>query len=296
MSLLAIQSPEGFRAHATVERVPGGTSSILLAAPAALFILVWFVVPIARFCSLAFSGEAGAFASFAILFGSDAYRRVLLTTLGNAAEVTGAALLLAWPIGYVLSRLRGLWFVLVLYGVLFPFWISILVRTFAWMLLLERYGPVNRTLISLGLTDRPLNMLFNGVSVFIATVHVLLPYAILPLYAAMRRVDPRLILASEGLGASLVHTFRHVYFPMILPGLLGAGALVFTLSLGFFVTPALLGGASSITLATLISGFVTDRLAWSLAAAASIVLLALVSISMLVAGRLMRVGTRRIGR
>jgi len=104
-------------------------------------------------------------------------------------------------------------------------------------------------------------------------VHVLLPYAILPLYAAMSRIDPRLLLASDGLGASLLDTFRHVYFPLSLPGLFAGATFVFLLSLGFFITPALLGGPKAMTLAMLIASFVTDRLAWDMAAAAALVLL-----------------------
>jgi ABC-type spermidine/putrescine transport system permease subunit I len=107
-------------------------------------------------------------------------------------------------------------------------------------------------------------------------VHVLLPYAIMPLYAAMVRIDRRLLLASDGLGAGLIDTFRRVYFPLALPGLLGGATFVFLLSLGFFITPALLGGANAITLSMLIASFVTDRLAWSLAAAGSLVLLVVV--------------------
>src|SRR5690348_6843458 len=118
----------------------------LLLAPAMLFILLWFVIPLARFFSLAFSDQSGTFASFRTLFESQAYRRVLLLTLGNAALVTAITVTLAWPVAYLLSRLRGAWLAFALYGVLFPFWISVLVRTFSWMLLLERHGPINRLL------------------------------------------------------------------------------------------------------------------------------------------------------
>jgi putative spermidine/putrescine transport system permease protein len=158
------------------------------------------------------------------------------------------------------------------------------------MLLLERHGPINRLLSSVGLTNGPLPLLFNNTGVLIGTVHVLLPYAILPLYAAMRRVDRRLMLASDGLGAGLLYSFWRIYLPLVLPGLLGASVIVAILSLGFYITPALLGGASAVTLSTLISGFVTERLAWSLAAAASIVLLALVLVLLVLGRRLVRLG------
>ncbi len=245
----------------------------LLALPAAAFLIIWFVLPLARFFALAFTNEAGPFATFASLAGSDVYRRVFANTILVAAGVTAFALVLAWPVAYLLSRTKGWRFVLVLYGVLFPLWISVLVRTFAWMLLLERNGPINRSLIEIGLTREPLALLFNATGEMIGMVHVMLPYAVLPLYAAMSRIDHRLLLASDGLGASLLDTFRHVYFPLALPGLIGGATFVFLLSLGFFITPALLGGANAVTLSMLINIFVSERLVWDLAAAASIILL-----------------------
>lgn len=247
-----------------------------LLAPAILFLLLLFVVPLARFFSLAFTDEGGTFATFAVLAVSEVYRRVMVNTVVVAIAVTLITVILAWPVAYALSRLKGLWFALTLYGVLFPFWISILVRTFSWMILLERNGPINRLLQQLGVTDQPLALLFNDTGVMIGMIHILLPYAIMPLYAAMTRIDRRLLLASDGLGAGLLDTFRRVYFPLALPGLLGGATFVFLLSLGFFITPALLGGANAITLSMLIASFVTDRLAWSLAAAGSLVLLAVV--------------------
>lgn len=252
--------------------------TLLLLAPAVLFLLVWFIAPLSRFLSLAFTGEAGALDTFTTLLSSDVYLRVLVNTLILSAVVTVITLLLAWPVAYVLTRLKGIFFSLMLYGVLFPLWISVLVRTFSWMLLLERAGPINRLLTGLHLVDQPLALLFNETGEIIGMVHVLLPYAILPLYSAMKRIDSRLLMASDGLGAGLVDTFRRVYLPLCLPGLFGGGTFVLLLSLGFFITPALLGGADSMTLSMLISSFVTDRLAWSLAAAGSLLLLAIVLI------------------
>jgi ABC-type spermidine/putrescine transport system permease subunit I len=121
-------------------------------------------------------------------------------------------------------------------------------------------------------------------------VHVMLPYAILPLYAAMSRIDRRLLLASDGLGAGLLDTFRFVYFPLSLPGLLGGATFVFLLSLGFFITPALLGGANAVTLSMLIASFVNERLAWDLASAASVVLLALTLVVLGICARFVPLG------
>jgi ABC-type spermidine/putrescine transport system permease subunit I len=262
----------------------------ILILPAGAFLLLVFVLPLARFFSLAFRSDSGPFGPFAALAASDVYREVFVNTLLVSASVTGLALLLAWPLAYLLTRLDGLRFVLVLYGVLFPLWISVLVRTFAWMLLLERNGPINRGLEWVGVIERPLALLFNTTGELIGMVHVLLPYAVLPLYAAMSRIDRRLLLASDGLGASLLDTFRHIYFPLSLPGLVAGATFVFLLSLGFFITPALLGGPKAMTLSMLIASFVSERLAWDMAAAASLVLLAATLVILWICSRLVPLG------
>lgn len=259
----------------------------LLLGPALLVLAAVFMIPLGRLFTLAFTDPAGTWVPFQILLESSVYRLVLLNTLVVALAVTAICAILAWPVAYVLSRLKGVWFVIALYGVLFPFWISVLARTFAWMLLLERNGPLNRMLVGSGMTDGPVALLFNNTGVVIGMVHVLLPYMILPLYSAMSRIDHRLVLASDGLGASLMNTFRRVYLPLCLPGLAGGAIFVFLLSLGFFITPALLGGANAITLSMLIANFVNDRLAWSLAAAGSLALLGIVLVIMALAAKLL---------
>jgi putative spermidine/putrescine transport system permease protein len=260
-------------------------TTLLVLAPAVLLLFVFFVAPLARLFGLAFVNPAGPFESFRQVVLSDVYRRVMLNTFLVSGTVTLICAVLAWPVAYLLSRLKGAWFVFVLYGVLFPLWISVLVRTFAWMLLLERNGPINRMVMALG-ASKPLALLFNEAGVLIGMVHVMLPYLILPLYATMSSIDRRLIQASDGLGAGLLDTFRLVYFPLCIPGLAGGAVFVFLLSLGFYITPALLGGSNAITLSMLIASFVTDRLDWSLAAAASILLIAAVGILLAFVARL----------
>jgi len=264
--------------------------TFLLITPAVLFIVLWFVLPLARFLALAFAGDDGPFAALRTLLESEVYRRVFLNTFGLASVVTAIALALAFPLALALSRLRGLRFSLLLFGVLFPFWISLLVRTFSWMLLLENSGPINRFLVGVGVVEKPLSLLFTDTAVVIGMVHVLLPYAVFPLLARMRGIDDRLIMASDGLGASRFSTFRLVYLPLLTPGLFASIALVFLLALGFFITPALLGGAKTLTIATLIAGFVTDRLAWSLAAAGSLILLVAVGVLLVTVRRVLPVG------
>jgi ABC-type spermidine/putrescine transport system permease subunit I len=166
----------------------------------------------------------------------------------------------------------------------------VLVRTFSWMLLLETHGPINRLLIGAGLLDQPLALLFNHWGVLIGMVHVLLPYAVLPIYAALVRIDPALLRASEGLGASRMTTFRRVLLPQAQGGVATGASFVFLLSLGFFITPALLGGARDVTLAMLIDSFVEEQLVWPLAGAASVLLLAAALAVLALAGRALSPG------
>lgn len=265
-------------------------ATALLLLPAALFLLVWFVAPLGELFGLSLSDPRGALAAYRELVTGEVYRAVLVNTVVVALVVTGVSILLGYPIAYVLTRLRGGALHLAFWCVLFPFWVSVLVRTFAWMLLLERNGPVNVALETLGITSGPLPLLFNNTAVYIGMTHVMLPYAVLPIYAALLRIDQRLLLASDGLGASPWTTFRRVYLPLGMPGIGAAGVLVFLLSLGFFITPALLGGISNVTLSMLIEHFVNERLVWSLAAAASFILLGLTLALLFLASRLVPIG------
>jgi putative spermidine/putrescine transport system permease protein len=264
------------------------TAGLML--PALLFLALWFVLPLGKLLGLSFSDPRGPFVTYAELLGSAVYRRVFVNTLVLAVGVTAASVILAYPVAYALTRLKGAWLYVAFWCVLFPFWVSVLVRTFSWMLLLEKNGPVNRILQLVLSTEAPLTLLFTGTAVFIGMVHVLLPYAVLPIYASMRGIDERLLAASDGLGASPFTTFVRVYLPLSVPGVGAAAALVFLLGLGFFITPALLGGLGSITLAMLIEQLVNERLAWPLAAAAAVLLLVATLILMSLASRLLPFG------
>jgi putative spermidine/putrescine transport system permease protein len=261
-----------------------------LVAPAVFFLLAFFVLPLLQLLRLSFASPEGPLAAYREVMGSAVYQRVFFNTVILAVAVTLVSLLLSFPTAFVLSRLRGPLRAIAFYSVLVPFWISLLVRTYSWMLLLGEAGPINKTLTALGLTDEPLALLFNRRGVVIGMVHVLLPYAVLPIYAAMVRVDERLLLASDGLGAPLFVTFRRVYLPLTLPGVGAAAVFVFLLALGFFVTPALLGGIGDLTVATLIENLVSERLEWTLAAAAAFALLATVLALLLLASRFVRLG------
>jgi putative spermidine/putrescine transport system permease protein len=269
-------------------RTPPLTVALLF--PGVGFLLLWFIAPLAKLFQLSLSAPEGALHAYQELLGNEVYLRVFLKTLLLAVNITVLCILLAYPTAYILSRLKGAAFTAVLYCILFPFWTSVLVRTFSWMLLLERTGPVNRFLLATGAFDKPLSLLFNDTGVYIGMVHVLLPYALLPIYASMVSVDGRLLQASEGLGASPFTTFIRVYLPLTLPGVAAGAAFVFLLALGFFITPALLGGLQNLTVSMLIDIFVSERLVWSLAAAASFCLLFIILLLILGAFRFVSMG------
>lgn len=258
----------------------------LLAAAPLLFLLVFFLYPVLRLMLL--SVEGGTTAHFEKALTDGLYVAVLLRTLEIAAYVTVLCLVLGYPFAYFLATATPFWATIGFVFLLLPFWTSILVRTYAWMVILGRNGIINRFLLDTGLVSDPVPMLNNLAGVLVGMVHVLLPYAVFPLYSAMRRVDPGLLLAAEGLGASGWQVFRRVFFPLTLPGVLAGSSLVFILSAGFFITPALLGGGRVIMVAVLIEKQVRELLNWGFAAALSIVLLGAVLLIYFFLRRLMR--------
>src|SRR5690606_36824133 len=174
---------------------------------------------------------------------------------------------------YWLRRLPPRWQMVGLSMVVIPFWISILVRTYAWIVVLGNAGMVNRGLLGMGLVDAPISFLYNELGVIIGTVNVRLPFLVLPLFAAMVKIDDQLLRAAETLGASPWTTFWRVFFPLSLPSLAAGAVLVFILALGFFITPAVLAGARVASTANMTDLLVNQVPSWEIASAISSVLL-----------------------
>ena len=248
-------------------------SAIALSGPAMLLLLALFAVPLLRL--LALSVEGGSLVAYEKALTNSLYLRVIFETFKIAAIVTLLTLALGYPVAYVMATSGRVWQLVGIAFVLLPFWTSILVRTYAWMVMLGRNGVVNRTLIGWGVIDSPLPLLNNLAGVLIGMVHVLLPYMILPVFNAVKNVDPNLVLAAEGLGAPRWRAFLRVTLPLTMHGVAAGVTLVFTLSLGFFITPALLGGGRVVMVANLIEEQVRELLNWAFAGALSAILLAL---------------------
>ena len=238
------------------------------AVPALLLLFFFFLFPVVRM--LGFSLEGGSFDWYAKALGEGLYLRVFWNTFEIALLVTFFCLLLGYPLGFLMATTTPLWATVGFIFVLLPLWTSVLVRTYAWMVLLGRNGVFNRLLIDAGIVEDPLPLLHNFTGVMIGMVHVLLPYMVLPVYGAVRRLDPAIVAAAEGLGASSWRIFWRIYLPLTLNGIFAGAVIVFVLSLGFYITPALLGGGRGI----LIEQQVRETLNWPFAAALSAVLLA----------------------
>ena len=215
------------------------------------------------------SGDIEAMPPDQAVFG-----KILLRTFHISAVVTVLCLLLAYPLAYWLSTLPARQANVLMILVLVPFWTSILVRVAAWIVLLQREGLVNSALVGMGLIEEPLALLFNRTGVIIAMVHILLPFMILPLYSVMKSVPPTYLRAAISLGSAPLAAFFRVYVPQTWPGV-GAGALlVFILSIGYYVTPALLGGADDQMLSYYIAQYTNVEVNWGMACALGAVLLA----------------------
>jgi len=251
------------------------TVPALLLLPCMIWIVFFFLLPLALMCWRSLASEGFSLAAYAVLFSSPLYGKVMGTTLKMASIATVCALVLAYPIAYVLTvaggKLRGL----ILLFVLIPYWVDIIVRSFSWLIMLGDNGLINKTLIELGLLREPLPLLYNMFSVLIAMVQIVLPITIVTLFGAMLRIDRTLIAAAKIHGASEWQAFRTVFFPLSLPGVYGAGLLVFILAFGFYVTPALLGSPKETMIAQTIMIEASQLLDWAQASAAGAVLLAI---------------------
>jgi putative spermidine/putrescine transport system permease protein len=249
---------------------------IAFVLPLLLFMLAAFNLPIALMLGWSVSNPARTLAHYAYLFQVPVYLKVLANTLRIALITTVACVLVGYPLAYWLRGLGPRARVVALTLVVLPFWISILIRTYAWIVILGNAGLVNRTLMELGLIGAPLPFLYNELGVTIGTVNVLLPFFVLPLYASIARIDDRLLHAAASLGASARTIFWRVFFPLSLPALAASAILVFILTLGFYITPAVLGGGRVPMVANMLDMLINTFPRWELAAAISTLLMVMV--------------------
>lgn len=248
------------------------STAILLLLPFLVVMLAGFVYPLVKLVALSLPDLS--FHNYIRIVDEPLYLAVLFSTVAVAVAVMGAALFLGFPVAYVMTRLKGPWATIVAACVIIPLWTSVLIRSYAWIVLLQRNGLINELLISAGMISSPLKMIYTQGAVILAMTHVLLPFMILPIYAALRAIPHHFINAARTLGSGPIHAFVRITVPLALPGIFAGCVMCFVLALGFYVTPALVGGPGSLMMATLIGQQTTVLLDWPFAAALSTVLLA----------------------
>ena len=240
------------------------------------FFLALYLYPLSRLFVWSFFSPGFTLEHYAKLFGEPAYLRALRNTAKISVWVTVIALLLGYPLAYLMTVVSARTRAILVVLVLVPFWTSVLVRTFAWMVILGRQGLINQVLMRWGMVDRPLALIYNMLGVQIGMVHVLLPFMVFPLLSVLSRIDRSLVTAARSLGASPRQAFLRIVLPLSLPGVSAGCVLVFLLAVGFYITPALLGGEGQITFATLIELVVRDLLDWNFGASLGVFLLTIV--------------------
>lgn len=246
-----------------------------LVLPLMLLIGLLYLLPLVDMLSLSVTEPEPGLANFERVLTARGPVRVLLTTLRICAITTVITVTLGFCVAAAMARAEGIHQRLLVVCVLVPLWISVLVRGFSWLALLGDTGLVNGWLIQSGLAEEPVQFVRNETGVVIGMVHYLLPYGILPIFSVLRGMDQRLLFASRSLGAPTRTTFFRVYLPLALPGVFAAMVIVFVFGLGFYVTPALLGGGRVVMLAESVSVSVLTTARWGLGAAQAVVLLVL---------------------
>ncbi len=259
---------------------PGGVGAAWMVLPALVLLVLFFALPYLSILTMslreastrAVYGDGFTIAHYTNALGDTYIWGILGRTLMIGAIVTVVALLLGYPVAYHLARSRSRWTSLLYIFVLSPLLVGLVVRTFAWMIILSNNGVANQALRALGLVDFPLQLMNNTLGVTIALTHVFLPFVILPLLGNLQAISPDLAMASRSLGASRLRTFLKVTLPLSLPGIQAGTILVFVLSISAYVTPAMLGGTGGRTMSVLVVQYLIDNFRWPAGAALAIIM------------------------
>ena len=271
---------------------------LALSFPAFLAIFAVIAIPMAWLFSLSFLDSSGqlSLVNYQKMFEYKSYSRVFRATFNVSFLTTFLCILIGYPLAYFLSQAPKKYVGILMLAVLLPFWTSLLVRTYAWLVLLQRKGLINNFAIDLGIWDAPIKLAHNLNGTLIGMVHIMLPFLILPLYAAMRRIDRHALQAAANLGANPVQAFWQIFVPLSLPGVVAGSLIVFVLCLGFYVTPAVLGGGKVILVSMQITAILEDQFNWGAASALGVVLLVATFVVLLLASRFLKLETVMFGK
>jgi putative spermidine/putrescine transport system permease protein len=251
----------------------GGIRSLVPAMPALIFLFVVFVVPLGILFLRSVTDPEPGFGNYERLVSDSTYLTVLFNTIVVSIVVTATALLLSYPVAWFLvicpsGAMRWIFAIILL-----SMWTNLLARTYAWLVLLQNTGAINHFLMWLGIVDQPVALVNNMIGVIVGMTYIMLPFMILPLHATISAIDPALMQAAAIAGATPGRVFRRVLLPLSLPGISAGCIMVFVMSLGYYITPALLGGAKDMMIAVLIAQQIQQLLNWGLGSAAAFVLL-----------------------
>lgn len=285
MSLALAARPRTARLHGPIPQF------IALIGPAVILAAFCYFLPLAHVLWTSVTEPHPGLENYALLATSPSIHKVLTTTLRICVITTAVTVVLSYLVAYTLIHSGPVAQRLMLAGILLPLWVSVLVRAFAWIALLRREGLVNNALLASGLISHPLPMLWNEFGVSVGIIHYMLPYGILPLAAQMRSIDPVLPRAARSLGAGRTEAFLRVFLPLSLPGIVGATVLVFIFSLGFYVTPTLLGGGRIIMIAEYIAVQIQQILQWGIGTMLAVTLVLLILALLALLSRLVNLRT-----
>jgi ABC-type spermidine/putrescine transport system permease subunit I len=269
-----------------------------LATPAVLAVIAIVVIPVGWLFYLSFTGSDGqlSLVNYQKMIEYKSYARTFVTTFEVSILTTLICIMIGYPLAYFLAmlpeRLAGFFML----AVLLPFWTSLLVRTYAWLVLLQKNGILNDFAMSIGLWDSPLKLVHNLTGTLIGMAHIMLPFLVLPLYGSMRKIQRDLMHAAANLGASPVQAFWKIYFPMSLSGMVAGSLIVFVLCLGFYVTPAVLGGGRVVMVATQITAILENQFNWGAASALGVVLLVVTMIILTIATKVFKLDAALFGK
>ena len=259
----------------------------LLVSPGVAVLVAFFLMPLLLMALRSVTDPSPA--NYLILFSSGIYVRVLLHTLVVAGLCMLVCLVLGYPYAFAMLRAGPRLQLVLTVAIILPFWSSVLVRSYAWLMLLRDTGVINTWLLNWGVIATPLRIVRTNIAVVITMCHILLPFMVFPVYAAMRRIDPNLLPAAAVMGARPARAIRLVFVPLSLPGVYAGPLIVFVVALGFYVVPALVGGPSSTMFSELIVGKVYDELEFGVGAALAMVLIAPALVVLGIVSRFVRI-------
>ena len=261
----------------------------LLVLPLLIVITYLYAYPILKVLWISLSDPVMGFQNYKNLYSSTSIQHMLMTTLKICLLTTIISMLAGYIVAYAMTQVSARHRLWMLLFILIPFWVSVLARAFSWLMLLHDGGIINTFLLDMKVIEEPIHLVRNKLGVTIGMVHYMIPYAVLPLFTNMQGIEQKLIMAARGLGAGRIKSFWHIFFPLSVPGIIGSGLMVFILTLGFFVTPSILGGGKTVMIAEYVSVQILQVVRWGIGSMLAVVLLVVIALLLVVMSRFLNI-------